>query len=307
MERDIFICHASEDKSEVVRPLVKALQKQDITCWVDEGEIKWGDSITQKVNEGLKISRFVIVVLSKSFMNKNWPKRELYAALDQEATSGEVKVLPLLVGNKVVRENILTELPLLKDKRYLTWDGLSNSVVDEALNRLSRTRKEVSSVIAPAQDATVGEDIPLPKLRKRSTQRDRDLLSKETFKVVKEYFQRALSQLQPQYIEVETDFTEIHATKFIAKIYFLGEVKNQCKIWIGGLSTSDGIGYSENWFNIDSDNSFNEMISIEDDGFELKLKFTLGFMSQHPNKAYLTPLDAAETLWIRFSSPLEHL
>ena len=292
MERDIFICHASEDKVEVVRPLVKALQKEDITCWVDEGEIKWGDSITQKVNEGLKMSRFVMVVLSKSFMNKNWPKRELYAALDQEATSGEVKVLPLLVGDKVVRENVLTELPLLKDKRYLTWDGLSNSIVDEALNRLSRIRKEVSGAITPAQDATVGEDIPLPKLRKRFTQRDRDLLLKETFKVVKEYFQRALSQLQTQYSEVETEFTDIHATKFIAKIYFLGEIKNQCKIWIGGLSTSDGISYSENRFNIDSDNSFNELISIEDDGFELKLKFSFSIMNPHKNKVFLNPSEA---------------
>jgi hypothetical protein len=113
--------------------------------------------------------------------------------------------------------------------------------------------------------------------------------------------------LQTQYSEVETEFTDIHATKFIAKIYFLGEIKNQCKIWIGGLSTSDGISYSENRFNIDSDNSFNELISIEDDGFELKLKFSFSIMNPHKNKVFLNPSEAAETLWVRFSSPLERL
>ena len=71
MERDIFICHASEDKVDVVRPVVRTLEKENITYWVDEGEILWADSITQKVNEGLRISRYVIVILSKSFLEKN--------------------------------------------------------------------------------------------------------------------------------------------------------------------------------------------------------------------------------------------
>jgi len=57
---------------------------------VDEGEIKLGDSITQKVNEGHKISQFVIVVLSQAFIDKNWPKREIYAALNLEVASGEI-------------------------------------------------------------------------------------------------------------------------------------------------------------------------------------------------------------------------
>ena len=82
--RDVFICHASEDKTTVVRPLTKALTEQGISCWLDEAEIKWGDSITKKVNEGLSISRFVIVILSQAFLSKNWPERELNAALNIE-------------------------------------------------------------------------------------------------------------------------------------------------------------------------------------------------------------------------------
>jgi len=37
MERDIFICHASEDKADVVRPLVNLLLQNGISCWFDEG------------------------------------------------------------------------------------------------------------------------------------------------------------------------------------------------------------------------------------------------------------------------------
>jgi hypothetical protein len=53
--RDIFVCHASEDKQDVVRPLVEVFTAAGVSCWYDEAEIQWGDSITQKVNEGLKL------------------------------------------------------------------------------------------------------------------------------------------------------------------------------------------------------------------------------------------------------------
>ena len=46
--RDIFICHASEDKKEVVRPIVEAFRQAGISVWFDEAEIKWGDSIAPR-------------------------------------------------------------------------------------------------------------------------------------------------------------------------------------------------------------------------------------------------------------------
>lgn len=137
MDRDVFLCHAREDKARVVRELACALERDGITYWLDEAEIKWGDSVTQKVNEGLARSRFVIVVLSESFLakRKTWPRRELNAALNIEATSGDVKVLPLLVGDSVVDE-IQKQLPLLNDKLYETWEGDPGKVVSALKLRL---------------------------------------------------------------------------------------------------------------------------------------------------------------------------
>lgn len=136
--RDIFICHASEDKKEIVGPIVETFTEADISVWYDEAEIKWGDSVTQKVNEGLKISRFVIVVLSTSFVKKNWPQRELNAALNIEVSTGEVKVLPLLVGSEMEKREILDRYPLLNDKKYLAWTGNPHEIVKEMNNRLSK-------------------------------------------------------------------------------------------------------------------------------------------------------------------------
>ncbi len=137
-QRDVFICHASKDKEEVVTPMVGAFTQAGITCWYDEAEIKWGDSITRKVNEGLGVSRYVIVVLSEAFIERNWPQRELSALLNTEASTGEVKVLPVLVGSERQRSEILNKYPLLNDKRYISWDGDLGGVVDALCRRLNK-------------------------------------------------------------------------------------------------------------------------------------------------------------------------
>src|SRR5437764_2042877 len=103
--RDVFLCHAHADKEKYVRPLAAELKKYGVTYWIDEAEIKFGDHIAAKVNEGLRESRFVLVFVTENFLTRNWPKIELYGAFGIEARSGQVVVLPLLaVQDDVWRE-----------------------------------------------------------------------------------------------------------------------------------------------------------------------------------------------------------
>ena len=74
---DFFLSHASEDKKDVARPLYEALTKLGYSVWFDEAEIKVGDRLRKKIDEGLAIARFGIVILSPSFFGKNWPANEL--------------------------------------------------------------------------------------------------------------------------------------------------------------------------------------------------------------------------------------
>lgn len=302
--RDIFICHAGEDKEEIVRPMVEAFSLSGISCWYDEAEIRWGDSIVQKVNEGLAASRYVVVVFSPSFVQKNWPQRELNAVLNQEASTGEVKVLPLLVGSEEEKRQILKQFPLLNDKHYLPWDGDLRNIVNALLSRL---RPEDNSVLGqPKLAPTLGLRVPLPKIKKQFSQRDKDLFLRNSFVVVRDYFQSALQELSRQYQEVETDFAEVHNFKFVATIYVRGEVANKCKIWLGGLSSSDSIAYYAGQFAIEGDNSFNDMLSVADD------KQSLGFRpsgmwygsQQNDREQLLTAEGAAEYLWRRFTDNL---
>ncbi len=301
--RDVFLCHASEDKEEIVRPITEAFKVAGISFWYDEAEIKWGDSIIQNVNEGLRISRYVIVVLSATFIQKNWPQREINAVLNMEASSGKVKILPLLVGSRKEQEMIISKYPLLNDKRFLPWDGNVKSIVDAMLDRLGRKLKSSENRKGKI-DSGVGIKIPLPKLQKKFSQRDKDLYLKEAFQEIKKYFRAALGQLERNYNEIETDYSEVHNFNFISTIYIRGEVASRCKIWIGGLSSSDSILYHSGRFIMNDDNSFNEQLSVTHDDQSLGFKPLMTSLYNQPSKDLLSVQEAAEYLWRRFTDQL---
>ena len=128
---DVFICHASEDKANVVEPLYKHLDSVGIRCWYDRGEILWGDSIVSKINEGLKCSQFVIIVVSPNLLQKSWATKEMNAALSQEIDSGRTRVLPLMVGSDEEIQKMTKDLAIQSDKRYIRWSGNPEEIEKE--------------------------------------------------------------------------------------------------------------------------------------------------------------------------------
>lgn len=142
MQKDIFICHASEDKSSVVRPLISSLNESGLSYWVDELEIALGESITERVNDGLKVSDYVVVVLSRAFMSKNWAKKELWSVLNLEIKKDKVIVLPILVGSEPEVAGIIEEFPLLNEKLFIIWNGDSKRVAIEIFNSIRKHRGE---------------------------------------------------------------------------------------------------------------------------------------------------------------------
>ena len=125
-KRDLFICHSSKDKINIVEPLLKQLDNKKIKYWYDNAEIKWGDSLIKKVNEGLSISKYVLVIISENFIHKPWPNSEMEAALNLEYSKDVTKVLPLLIGDGTMIAKIKSVYPILNHKLYYKWsEGLS--------------------------------------------------------------------------------------------------------------------------------------------------------------------------------------
>lgn len=126
-EHDVFICHASEDKCEVVRPLAQLLHQRDIRVWYDEFSLEVGDNLRRKIDEGLSRSRFGIVVLSPAFFDKQWPQWELDGLVTRQLASETKLILP--VWHQVDAATVRTYSPSLANITALnTLDGISHVV-----------------------------------------------------------------------------------------------------------------------------------------------------------------------------------
>ena len=135
-EYDVFISHASEDKEDVVRPLAKSLKEKGISVWYDEFELKIGDSLRRKIDQGLSKSRFGIVVISRAFIKKGWTNYEL-DGLMTKAISGEQILLP--IWHDITKQEVIDYSPSLADKvarntSQETVEEIAEEIVEMILN-----------------------------------------------------------------------------------------------------------------------------------------------------------------------------
>ena len=94
----IFLSHNHCDKP-FARRLARDLERLDIRVWLDEAEIKIGDSLIEKIRDGIDRMEYLGVILTKNSINSEWVKKELDIAMNQEIGGKRVKVLPLLLEN----------------------------------------------------------------------------------------------------------------------------------------------------------------------------------------------------------------
>ena len=110
-KRDYFISHAGEDRVECVRPLVEELEGRGHTVWYSEYELTLGDSLLRKIDEGLRSSRFGVVILSPSFFAKPWPQAELDGLATKAAVEDRKVILP--IWHRLGHEEVAERSPLL--------------------------------------------------------------------------------------------------------------------------------------------------------------------------------------------------
>ncbi len=91
----VFISHNREDKP-FARRLSCDLQNQGVRTWLDEAELRIGDSLIEKLRQGIDDVEYLAVVLSPSSVASEWVKREVDVAMTQEIRGRRVKVLPLM-------------------------------------------------------------------------------------------------------------------------------------------------------------------------------------------------------------------
>lgn len=133
IEYDVFISHAHEDKEGFVTPFVVELKKRGVKVWYDNDEIKWGDSLRAKIDSGLKHSRFGIVIISRSFINKGWTNHELDGLFNLEMTQGKT-ILP--IWHDITKTEVQSFSPSLAGKMAMSTAIMTPAEIADELVKL---------------------------------------------------------------------------------------------------------------------------------------------------------------------------
>jgi hypothetical protein len=140
----IFLCHAGEDH-EFAEKLAHSLSKKGVPVWYDRWILNVGDSIVDRVNEGIHDSRYMGVVLSKHSVSKPWCRREMNAALQIQLNKDGIRILPIVIDDCEVPE-LFADL-LRADFRISYRKGLNSLLkslqtkdTQDANNKLEATR-----------------------------------------------------------------------------------------------------------------------------------------------------------------------
>lgn len=135
---DVFISHASEDKLTVAIPLAEALQQRGVTAWLDKAEMRIGESLRRRIDQGLAASRFAVVVLSPSYFAKGWPQYELDGIVTL-SVAGKQNLLP--IWHDLGHADVMAKSPSLADKlARTTADTNIDAIADEIADLVNGSR-----------------------------------------------------------------------------------------------------------------------------------------------------------------------
>lgn len=68
--RDVFLCHAWDDRKSVAKELHDLLELKGVSVWFSEKDVLLGSSLLREIDKGLAKSRVGIVLVTPSFLNR---------------------------------------------------------------------------------------------------------------------------------------------------------------------------------------------------------------------------------------------
>ena len=307
--------HRDEEFRNELEKHLSMLKKQGvIEVWHDH-RIMAGEEIDHTISKNLEEANVVLLLTSSDFLASDYCYDiEVQRAMAKHE-EGSARVIPVILrpcdwhhapfGR--LRATPKDGKPISKypdrDEAFLdVVQDIRNAVVD---NRTPARPAPVLHRPAPprpkshqGQEDTRSSNL---RIKQEFSDRDKDRFLTETFEYIANFFDNSLQELARRNPVIETDFRRVDANHFTAAVYKNGRTASECKIWMGRGMFSKGISYSTD--RSSSDNSLNDALSIEEDGYSLAFR-AFNFLGQ--NRSLLTQQGAAEYLWDTFISRLQN-
>lgn len=134
----IFISHSSQDKP-FARRLRDEIQKRGLRVWLDEAEVRVGQSIPEEIGRAVESSEVFCILISQRSSRSPWVTRELNAFLPRMISKGGV-ILPCKLDDAPTH-------PLLADIKYADFSESYQKGLTALLNGI-HLKEEIDKRIA---------------------------------------------------------------------------------------------------------------------------------------------------------------
>lgn len=316
----VFISYSHVDE-ELRRQLdvhLASLRRQGVIATWHDRRITAGEDFASSIDVELARAQIILLLVSPDFIASDYCcEKEMQEGLRRHA-AGEAVVIPV-----ILRPCDWHDLPFGR-LRATPTDGkpiTKFTDLDSAFLEVVRDIKAAALKISGNQSQAAAETMPhsaaaaRPAIRaeprsgnlsvkKTFTDFDRDRFRADTFEYIARYFENSLDELRVRNSELKSDYRRIDATAFEAAVYDgSGKQRSRCGIWLRtGRAFGGEISYSSS--GVGDRNSYNENLSVDDDGTSLGLR-SMGFHSGgSQEKQLLTQEGAAEYLWTLLIDPL---
>ena len=123
----IFLSHAHEDKP-LARELTNALGERGCRVWLDEVELRIGDSLVERIADAIAEGDFVLAIVSPDSLGSKWCQQELSWAASKGIANKQVVVLPIRCRG--------AQMPAVLADRL--WADADSTSVEELAERIAR-------------------------------------------------------------------------------------------------------------------------------------------------------------------------
>lgn len=117
-----FVSFSYKDLA-VAQKLADDLKRRKIRVWLATQQIRPGDNLVERIQDGLRQSGYVLLVVTHSFLESRWAKKELEMIMGREQKYGWPRVIPLLFEEAELPEG-------LQEKVYLDFTADYTSAFD---------------------------------------------------------------------------------------------------------------------------------------------------------------------------------
>jgi len=312
--------HADEAlRNELEKHLYSLRRMGKITTWHDR-RIVPGQEFENQIDHYFSQADIILLLISSNFIASDYCYQvEMTNALERHKR-GEAVVIPVILRECAWHQlpfgSILAATtdgkPITKftshDEGYVqVVEAVSRAIANMEAKKLLQSTHVPSPAsgnpVYQTKDAVFtprSSNLSLPKI---FTDLDKDRARREGFEYVARYFENSLNELKKRHSGLDIDFHQPNADSFTCAVYFNGSKAGQCGVWrnINNKGMGD-ICYSQNGV---THNSYNEILSISDNGQVLGFRTLMGFGYSGSRDTLLTNEGMAEHLWEMFFNPIK--